>query len=38
MICMSASATSSIIDKVADDYDVEVLFWGDKLKEVVKVS
>lgn len=38
MVCMSTSATSDIIDKVADDYDVEVLFWGDKLKDVIKVS
>ena len=37
MICMSSSATSSLIDKVSDDYNVEVLYWRDKLKNRINV-
>lgn len=34
MICLSPSATSQIIDQITDSYDVDVLFWADKLKKV----
>ena len=36
MICMSSSATS-LIDKVSDDYNVEVFCWWDKLKDRINV-
>lgn len=37
MVCMSASSTSKIIDNLSDDYDVQVMFWGDELKQYFKV-
>ena len=36
MICMSSSATS-LIDKVSDDYNIEVFCWRDKLKDRINV-
>ena len=38
MICMSASATASLIDKLSDDFDHEVLYWRDRLMEKIDVS
>lgn len=35
MVCMSASSTASLIDKVVDDYDVDVHFWKEKLKDLL---
>ena len=37
MVCMSAPVTSRIIDSVVDDYNVDVLFWADELKQHFKV-
>ena len=32
MICMSSSVTTSIIDKISEDFDAEVKYWRDNLK------
>ena len=32
MVCMSSSVTTSIIDKISEDYDAEVKSWRNKLK------
>ena len=37
MVCMSAPVTSRIIDNVIDDYNVDVMFWADELKQHYKV-
>ena len=37
MICMSASATITLIDNVSQNFDAEVLRWSDALKENLKV-
>ena len=37
MVCMSARVTSRIVDKIVEDYNVEVLFWADELRDNLKV-
>ena len=37
MVCMSASSTISLIDKVTDGYDADVHLWKDKLKDLLDV-
>ena len=37
MVCMSARVTSRIVDKIVEDYNVEVLFWADELKDNLQV-
>ena len=37
MVCLSASATSKLIDELSDDYDVKVMYWKDDLMQYVKV-
>lgn len=38
MICYSPSGTTKLIDKLCEDHDVEVKFWGDQMKEALDVS
>ena len=38
MICFSLPGTVKLIDKLSEDYDVDVLFWSDNFKEAVKVN
>jgi hypothetical protein len=35
-VCMSYQATLNILEKISDDHDVEVQFWGDDLKKLIK--
>ena len=37
MICMSASASSKIIEDLSDCYDIQVKIWGDDIKEHIEV-
>jgi len=37
MVCMSPSATSPLIDKLAKEYDTEVLMWTSELTNSVQV-
>ena len=37
MVCMSASATSKIIEDLSDSHDIQVKLWGDELKEHIEV-
>ena len=37
MICMSSSATTKLIDEVAEGFDAEVMVWSDALKRNVMV-
>lgn len=36
-VCMSYQATLNILEKISDDNDVEVQFWGDDLKKLIKI-
>jgi len=38
MVCMGPTATSPIIDRLAKDYDSEVLLWTNELTKKVQVS
>lgn len=38
MICMSVSATITIIDHLSQNFDAEVLRWSDTLKRNLKVG
>ena len=38
MICMSPSHTFKIIDDLTDAYDVTVLQWSNRLKEIFRVT
>ena len=37
MVCMSPSVTSPLIDKLAKEYDAEVLLWTNELSNNVQV-
>ena len=37
MVCVSSGVTSRIIDKIVEDYNVDVLFWADELKQNIQV-
>ena len=37
MVCMSARATTRIVDKIVEDYNVNVLYWADDLKDNLQV-
>ena len=32
MVCMTYQGTLNIIDRLCEDHDIQVLFWGDELK------
>ena len=38
MVCMSPKVTSSLIDKITDDYDAEVMEWAHELERCIEVS
>ena len=33
MVCYSPAGTTKLIDRLCEDHDIEVKFWGDLLKE-----
>ena len=37
MVCHSHSGTIKMVDKISDDYDINVQFWSDDLLESLKV-
>lgn len=37
MICLSPSGITNLVDKLSEDYDVEVKFWMDGMKESLEV-
>ncbi len=32
MVCMSYYGTLKVVDRLCEDHDIEVEFWGDELK------
>ena len=38
MICYSPTGTTKLIERLCEDYDIEVKFWGDRMKESLGVS
>ena len=38
MVCMSPTVTSSLIDKITDDYDAEVMELANELQRCIEVS
>ena len=38
MVCMSPRVTSSLIDKITEDYDAEVVEWVYELERCIEVS
>ena len=32
MVCMTYEGTLKIINRLCEDHDIQVLFWGDELK------
>ena len=37
MVCMSPVVTSGLIDKIAEDYDGEVIEWKKQLENSIEV-
>lgn len=37
MVCLSSTGTTKLIDRLGEDHDVEVLIWGDELKDAQEV-
>lgn len=37
MVCLSLHGTTKLINRLSDDHDIDVLFWGDHFSEAVKV-
>lgn len=37
MVSFSLPGMVQLIDKLSEDYDVDVLFWSDNIKEALKV-
>jgi len=35
---MSPTITSSLIDKITDDYDAEVMKWANELERCIEIS
>ena len=38
MICYSPTEATKLIERLCEDYDIEVKFWGDRMKEILGVS
>lgn len=38
MVCMSPRVTSSLIDKITEDYDAKVVEWAHELERCIEVS
>ena len=38
MICYSPTGATKLIERLCEDYDIEVKFWGDRMKESLGVS
>ena len=38
MLCLSHSGTIRLIDRISQDYDIDVQYWSDALLEDLKVK
>ena len=38
MVCLSHSGTIKFINKISEDYDIEVQYWSDELLDSLKVN
>ena len=38
MLCMSHSGTLKIVDRLCEDYDMDVYTWSDELKQSLQVE
>ena len=38
MVCLSSSGTVKLIERLNQDYDIEVQFWADDMKNALEVQ